>query len=216
MKNNRNRRTKRNKRKTTTQPVSTPGPKKIDNTEELVKICKKLMTLCNTSPYNEMDPKKRYQDLYETNKVFAQSHPVVYKMITEEKKYSTEAFKKYLIKYNKTMITPDQQPMLGSYYLMYLEISRNKNTHHNMREFYKYKADCEQQMKDDLERVKSIEKEEAELYDKKEQERLENNKQELFEFFSKLKQLREKTEEFKAAQCMETASSANIVAASSQ
>jgi len=189
---------RKTKRKTTQKhPVSQATPQKVDNTEGLIKLCKKIMTLCNTLPYSEMKPEDRYQSLFETNKIFAQSHPVVYKMIVEEKKYSTEAFKKYLSKYNKAIITPDQQPALGSYYLMYLEMSRNKRKH-NMKDLYRYKADCEQQMKNDLVRVKTIEKEESELYDKKEMERLETNKQELFEFFSKLKELQQKTDEFKA------------------
>jgi len=190
-----------NRRKTTRRPNNKPsveGAKKVNNTEELIKLCKKLMTLCNSSPYNDMEPKTRYQELYEIYKTFAQSHPVVYKMITEEKKYSSLAFTKYIMKYNKTIITPDKQPELGAYYLMQLEIHRNRGKRINMKDFYRYKGECEEQMKNDLDRVKEIEKEEAEKYEKKEEERLEQNRQELFDFFSKLNELKNKVDEFKS------------------
>jgi hypothetical protein len=190
---------KRNNKSSTNATINkhTLDAKKVDNVVELINLCKKLMTICNSFPYSTMDPRERYQELYEINKVFAQSHPVVYKMITEERKYNTQAFKKYLTKYNKTMITPEKQPELGSYYMMYLEMFRNKNKGHNMKEFFRYKADCQKQMEDDMERVKNIQKEEGDKYDKKEEERLEENKRELFQFFAKLNELKKKVDEYK-------------------
>lgn len=157
--------------------------------KKLINVFRKVAKLSKTKEYAELTSKQRYREMYGLYPEEAKSHPIVFKMASEEGKFNVKAFSKYLRLYKNNIITPDKMPELGSSYLMYLEEEhlRFKKQRINRKELYKYKRECKEIMEKDMKSLKDIEKEERDSYKKKEEERLEKHRQELKDFFINLK-----------------------------
>ncbi len=160
------------------------------NEKLLISTCNKIKGLVNTEPYRSMIPATKYAEVFPLYQEFAIAHPVVFKTIIYDNKFTQKAFNKYMRLYRNTQISPENHTKLGGKYMMFLAEAESERTgsHVSRQKLTQYGQECEDIMTKDLERLKNIEKEEREKYKKNEEERLENNRKELLEYFQSLQE----------------------------